>query len=138
VTGSRTAPATTVASPETFVVQQANQPVQFATPTGKIMCMVQDEALCKSEEHQWRAPTRPKGCDALAYGATLVSTASGGRSQFLCQGDNTFFGALPVLAYGHAWRYRSTQCVSRREGVTCTNLATSHGFFVSQASYRLF
>jgi hypothetical protein len=100
--------------------------------------MVGDDALCRSYKHRWRAPARPARCDPLAYGDTLVLLRSGSRSEFLCQGDNTFFGATPVLSYQHAWRYRNTECVSRETGVTCTNIATGHGFFMSLDRFRLF
>jgi hypothetical protein len=119
-------------------VQRTPRPVQFATPSGNILCRVGDDALCTAFKHRWRAPSRPSDCDALAYGDTTVLRRSGSRSELLCQGDDTFFGDTPVLAYQHGWRYRNTQCVSRLDGVTCTNAATGHGFFISQDRYRLF
>ena len=123
---------------EALVVQRASRPMQFESPSHNIRCMVGEDALCKSYRHRWHAPARPDRCDPLAYGDTLVLVRSGRISEFLCQGDNTFFGATPVLAYGHAWRYGHTQCLSAGDGVTCTNLVTRHGFFTNLDAYRLF
>ena len=44
----------------------------------------------------------------------------------------------PELPYGTASQVEDFICVSRTQGVTCTNRVSGHGFFLSIQSYRLF
>lgn len=65
--------------------------------------------------------------DSLALAEKVVST---------CHGD-TVLRAGPVLPNGHSRRVGDIRCAMARSGVTCRNLVTGHGFFMSRSSYRV-
>jgi hypothetical protein len=44
---------------------------------------------------------------------------------------------LPVLVYGHTWRWHDIACTSQRSGLTCKN-REGRGFFLSREAQRLF
>ena len=56
----------------------------------------------------------------------------------VCAGDTAMDPAAPTLAYGTATVVGSFECGSRTIGMTCTNLQSGHGFFISIQSYRTF
>jgi len=43
----------------------------------------------------------------------------------------------PKVAYGRSWTWHGIRCLSQRAGLTCTN-RSSHGFFLSRQSQRVF
>lgn len=47
-------------------------------------------------------------------------------------------GGGPTLGYGQQLSVGRTRCISCRDGVTCQNTASGHGFRVSRQRYTLF
>lgn len=47
-------------------------------------------------------------------------------------------GSLPAVPYGHSWKRGRFRCDSETTGLTCRNMVTKHGFFLSRESTRLF
>jgi hypothetical protein len=113
-------------------------PHYFETPSHNIGCFVSaHDARCDVREHSWSPPPEPKYCikAGVDWGGGLVVGPD--RAQFVCAGDTTL-GGPAVLGYGHTAQRGSIVCASARAGMTCSNGANGHGFFVSRDTYRLF
>ena len=109
----------------------------FRSPTNNIGCGVDAATTrCDIREHSWTPPPKPASCD-LDWG-NGAEVSGNGAGTFACAGDTVFDPAAPVLAYGQRTRQGSTVCESAEAGVTCTNEASGHGFFLSRDRYRLF
>lgn len=115
------------------------------------------------EENLWNLPADRGGCQLGGWGSTLKLN---GTSALGCTGDtirpnaqlqNNLYpqdiawwdanrdlsvdsdtGPLAGLPYGQTLQSGSIQCSSESVGVTCTNLDTGSGFFISRESYQLF
>jgi hypothetical protein len=61
-----------------------------------------------------------------------------GPGHLVCAGDTAIIPSARKLAYGTASDVGSFRCVSATSGMTCTNNASGHGFFISIQSYRVF
>ncbi|MFN8160786.1 MAG: DUF6636 domain-containing protein [Solirubrobacterales bacterium] len=108
----------------------------FKSPSGNIGCyLIGGTARCDIRERSWSPPPRPANCP-LDWGQGLEVGSSGSR--VVCAGDTALDPSAPVLAYGRSTAKGSIECVSATEGVTCTDNANWHGFFISRQSYRLF
>jgi hypothetical protein len=66
----------------------------------------------------------------------VLLDASG--ASFACTSDSVYDDSYPVLAYGETSRVGMFECLSRRDGITCTHLGNRHGFFLAKARYELF
>jgi len=137
VTTTEPGPATET---ETTAVQDLPAPgVQgpryFSTPSGNIGCYVaRSGARCDIRKHSWSSPPEPASCE-LDYGQGLA--VDGDSVGFVCAGDTTL-GAPTTLAYGSASQRGRFLCESEEAGITCTNVDTGEGFFLSRESYRIF
>ena len=141
--GSTTAPettaggggATTIAVPK----GQGNYgPHYFETPSHNIGCYIDSRsARCDIRSRTWSPPPEPASCKkiGLDFGQGIVVGPH--RSEFVCAGD-TSLGGRAVLGYDSSTRRETIACVSQPAGVTCTNSANGHGFFLSRQRYRLF
>jgi len=110
------------------------------TPTKNIGCAITEEngypeARCDIADRRWTPPPKPASCN-LDFGYTVAVPARG-KGRFGCASD-TALGSGPVLPYGHGVRLGRFECVSQRSGVTCKNMDTRHGFFLSRETVRLF
>lgn len=131
----------------------------FVDPEGRIVCMLGDVgARCDyfAEDQVWQAP-RPGNCD-LDVGSSLSVDRTAGTS---CVGDSIVgkatLGAgldswrkpgdptvswdgrtLVALPYGSTLLVGTFRCDSATAGVTCQNVSTGHGFFMSRESIRIF
>jgi Family of unknown function (DUF6636) len=137
-----TATETTVTATAAAVPQPSpggnHGPHHFETPSHNIGCFVSaHDARCDVREHSWSPPPEPRYCikAGVDWGGGLVVGPH--RAQFVCAGDTTL-GGPAVLGYGHTTQRGSIVCASARAGMTCSNGANGHGFFVSRDSYRLF
>ncbi len=136
---SATAASTTAASatgepPKSFVHLGV-----FRSPTGNIGCMVvPGTARCDIARRSWSAPARPASCaSAESFGGGLLVERTG-AGRVVCAGDTVRDPASTPLPYGTASQLEGFVCVSRATGMTCTNSASGHGFFISVQSYQLF
>lgn len=111
----------------------------FGSPSGNIQCVLggdgePDSAYvqCVALEADWAVPEEA-GCE-LDWAPTELSLASdvyaGG-----CRGDTFLTDEPVVLGYGEAWTLDPITCVSRRDGMTCVDVDTGHGFQISRGSY---
>ena len=158
---SSSAPATTAAaaSTPTTDVRKVADAAAFATPSGRIVCIIADDSVrCDfiSSDKAWTSP-QPKGCD-LAWGDSLYLTQTAGST---CHGDTLADTpaldsgyvtwrrsgdptvvvnglTLAALPYGSAILVGTLQCDSATTGVTCRNLTTGHGFSMATEAYTIF
>jgi hypothetical protein len=133
--GTTTAATATVPAPSP---SGNHGPHYFETPSHNIGCFVSaHDARCDVREHSWSPPPEPRYCikAGVDWGGGLVVGPH--RAQFVCAGDTTL-GGPAVLGYGHTTQRGSIVCASATKGVTCSNAANHHGFFLSRDSYRIF
>jgi hypothetical protein len=131
-------PGPAIASAASAVPAGNHGPHYFETPSHNIGCYMDSKSVrCDIREHDWTAPPKPQYCikAGVDWGGG-VSVASH-RASVVCAGDTTL-GGPGLLGYGHSSRRGPFYCVSRTAGISCGNSDTSHGFFLSRASYRLF
>jgi hypothetical protein len=109
----------------------------FTSPSHNIGCQIfAEEARCDAAEYDWPSlPPKPADCDTDWGGALAVEST--GRGFVVCHGD-TALGATDVLPYGATSEAEGYTCVSRPDGVQCTNDATHHGFVIARGSYRVY
>lgn len=131
----------------------------FATPSGRIVCIIADNSVrCDfiGTDKVWTSP-QPNACD-LDWGDSLYLTQTAGST---CHGDtladtpaldSDFVGwrrtgdptvvvnglTLAALPYGSALLGGMLQCDSATTGVTCKNTSTGHGFTMSREAYSIF
>lgn len=112
----------------------------FHTPSGNIGCVMSNTgtplyARCDIGSRTWKAPKQPKDCQ-LDYG-NGVFVEDGKKGALTCAGDTVLHQGDEVR-YGQTLRIGVLVCDIELRGVTCTNEASQHGFFLSKAAYRLF
>ena len=131
----------------------------FATPSGRIVCIMEDSSVrCDfiATDKAWTSP-EPKGCQ-LAWGDSLELTTTAGST---CHGDtladtpaldSDVVGwrrsgdpvavvnglSLAALPYGSSLLVGTLQCDSASTGITCKNTSTGHGFTMSREAYSIF
>jgi hypothetical protein len=108
----------------------------FESPSHNIGCVVSKSvARCDIREHAWTPPPKPASCPVDWGNGLTVGRRGAGR--WVCAGD-TVFGGKQVLGYRKSIRRGNFECTSRRNGVTCLNLSTKHGFKLARRSARWF
>lgn len=134
LTGSNVATSAVPAPPPTVADATAGG---FLTPTGNIGCFVYVDsgARCDIVNRQWSPPPRPADCP-LEYGQGLE--VSGDGAHFVCAGDTAIDPRSRRVRYGTSVQQVPYACEVETSGVTCTDSATGHGFFISSGSYRIF
>ncbi len=115
------------------------QAQQFRSPTGNIGCALSDgSARCDINTRDWSPPGRPADCPSdVDFGQGLIVSGSG-PAQFVCAGDTALDPSGPALDYGQEAQVGSFSCTSRSDGMTCRNLDTGSGFFISRQRYSTF
>ncbi len=110
----------------------------FRSPSGNIGCiMFEGGARCDIRDREWSPPARPASCPEQVDFGQGLQVARTGQASVVCAGDTALDPGATVLGYGEASELGGTQCISRREGVTCAN-HSGHGFFISAQRYKLF
>ena len=155
------APSTSAAATSTVPtdVRKVADAAAFATPSGRIVCIIADKSVrCDfiSSDKAWTSP-QPKACD-LDWGDSLYLTQTAGST---CHGDtladspaldSDFVGwrragdptvavdglTLAALPYGSSLLSGTLQCDSATTGVTCKNISTGHGFTMAREAYSIF
>ena len=157
--GGSSATTAAAATSATTDVRRVADAAAFATPSGRIVCVMADGSVrCDfiAEDKAWTSP-EPKGCD-LAWGDSLQLTTTATST---CHGDTLadtpaldsgYVGwrrstdptvqmnglTLAALPYGSAILVGTLRCDSAASGVTCTNTGTGHGFTMSREAYSIF
>jgi hypothetical protein len=116
----------------------AAKTVLFKTPSGNIGCIYAtgpDYLRCDIGSGLKPKPPHPQDCGE-DYGDS-VSMRKTGRPSYVCHGDTARDPHAKVVAYGSTITVGPFRCTSKTSGLTCRN-ASSHGWFLSRQSYRLF
>ncbi len=150
---------TATASGPATDVRKVTDAAAFATPSGRIVCVMADNsARCDyiAGDKAWTSP-EPKACH-LAWGDSLQLTQTAGST---CHGDTLadtpsldsgYEGwrrsgdptvvvnglTLAALPYGSGLLVGALECDSATTGVTCRNTGTGHGFTMSREAYSIF
>lgn len=135
-----TTPVTTPTAPEPTPATNTVHRSFFRTPSANIGCVLAGGvARCDIKERDWSPPPEPASCRKfdLDYGQGL-NVGNVGMAEFVCAGDTALNPTGPVVPYGTDSQVGRFTCASREDGVTCTNTATSHGFFIARDRYRIF
>jgi hypothetical protein len=120
------------------LLREGSEPAEgLQTPSRNIGCIFSRSpgyVRCDVRTGLRPPPPRPKGCDLdWAYGLEMKLSS---RAKTFCAGD-TALAQGPILAYGAKLRILGFTCLSRRDGLRCTNRA-GHGFFLSRQRWRTF
>jgi hypothetical protein len=135
-TSDTTATDATQSVATTQTVAQGNHgPRYFQTPSRNIGCYLDSSQVrCDIRERSWSPPPKPASCE-LDWGQGIVVGET--DAEFVCAGD-TALGGKATLGYGQSAQRGPYLCESAQNGLTCTNTASGHGFFLSKESYRSF
>jgi hypothetical protein len=110
----------------------------FRSPSGNIGCaLYEGGARCDIRKRDWSPPPRPAKCPKQTGYGQGVEVAHAGEASFVCAGDTALDPTSSSLSYGTASEVGGSECISRKNGVTCVNRA-GHGFFLSIQSYQIF
>ena len=110
-------------------------PEFFRSPSRNIGCaLTKQNARCDIAERDWKPTPANEPCQ-VDYGNGISLNSNG--AQFTCAGDTTL-GAPIVLEYGQHAQRGNFFCDSAKDGITCSDLRTGAGFFISRESYRIF
>jgi len=124
----------------------AQQDMGFKTPSDNIHCMVEEivdegrdpAVILRCDMQRLDSPPSPPPADCdLEWGSTFFLRPGDAISELGCVGDTVRKDEWPVLAYGSTWEGNGFSCISRRDGLTCTNPG-GHGFRLSRAKQTLF
>jgi hypothetical protein len=120
-------------------VPAGNQgPHYFETPSHNIGCYLDSRAArCDIRGRDWTPPPKPQYCIKAGVDWGQGVSVAAHRASVVCAGDTTL-GGPGLLGYGHSARRGPIYCISRTAGITCGNVDSGHGFFLSRARYRLF
>ena len=111
----------------------------FKSPSGNIGCMIiAGTARCDIRKRTWSPPPRPSSCPNIVdFGQGLIVGGSG-AARFVCAGDTSADPSAAPLAYNSDTVVGNFTCSSTSSGMTCTNTASGHGFFIAIQGYRIF
>jgi hypothetical protein len=140
VTATTPEGTTTATTPVLHASPAGNHgPHYFETPSHNIGCYMDSHSVrCDIRQRTWSPPPKPQYCiKAGVDWGQGVGVGSSGRATIVCAGDTTL-GGPGLLGYGNTSQRGVIVCASARAGMTCRNTATSHGFFLSRETYRLF
>jgi hypothetical protein len=113
-------------------------PHYFETPSHNIGCFLsQDGPRCDIRERSWSPPPEPASCKKFGVDYGQGIALSSRRADFVCAGD-TALGGNATLGYGQSAQRGAFVCDSEQKGITCRDVDTGHGFFMSRESYRIF
>ncbi|MEG9225895.1 hypothetical protein [Aeromicrobium sp. Sec7.5] len=131
------APAGTPVDPAQF--PDAYTGHAFLTPTGNIICWIDDAADqwgCLVKERTYAEPAGAEDC-LKSFGGGF-SSVQGSALMPLCRGGviaAAETGGGVVLPYGQAITVGDVTCGSEEAGVTCLDQGSGHGLFLSRAAY---
>jgi hypothetical protein len=114
--------------------------LRFRSATGNIRCAFGSDndlgyGSCQVREHTFALPSdlRCAAADVVEIG---LDDNDGPGAEVRCAPFRA--GDERALPYGHALEIGGLRCDSDEAGMTCTDLGTRRGFFLSRASYRVF
>lgn len=111
----------------------------FRSPSRNIGCYLLDgTARCDINHRDWSPPPHPAWCSQEVDFGQGLTVGMSGRARFVCAGDTALDPSGRPLPYGATDKVGVFVCGSATTGITCTNLRTKHGFFISIQRYRIF
>ena len=138
---STTPPTTTVtttSSTETTTPATTLHTKSFQSASDNIGCIVNAGTVrCDIQKRSWSPPQRPADCPSEVDFGQGIELGSG-PARFVCAGDTALNPQAEKLADGVTTTTGSLTCSAANEDITCANTATSHGFSISSAGYKLF
>lgn len=106
----------------------------FAAPSGNLRCVWSRTGLgCSLLVYDFDGPSKPSDCD-LGWDPSVVwlmaeVEAGTCTSERL---DAWYQDGIPKLAYGKSYARGRWACLSAKDGMTCWNTVTHHGFKLSR------
>ncbi|MGV0715828.1 hypothetical protein ABQE93_10520 [Mycolicibacterium sp. XJ662] len=112
----------------------------FTTPSGNITCTWEqtggDRLICGLKARSSEPTPRPASCeDYLAWNTNHVTLTAAGAVDGVCTGGAQVPSAANELQYGLALIAGDYGCLSEEAGVTCVNIESGSGFFVSREQF---
>jgi len=113
--------------------------LSFSSPSGNIGCDISAESSvrCDIAKYTYQLPRDMEACDFGNRGNALM-VEPGHNGYFPCVSDTVLTTSSPVLAYGSTATLGTITCASQKNGVTCKDESSDHGFRIAKASYELF
>jgi hypothetical protein len=146
-------PATAVNEADYEVPSFGAKGPAFDSPSLNLHCGILDFGSsggywgCSADQHSWifasAAPGDPCYNSEINCGDGIEAML-GGPVGVLIAGDIQFPGTdlndypTKVLAYGKSVSYEGVTCASESDGVTCIEMASGHGFFISKTANDIF
>jgi hypothetical protein len=126
------APAGAIDPPQ---IINTDQGFDFSTPSDNMRCgWAEDGVVCSLLEYEFSSP-KPADCD-LGWDSSVTSLGSGVEVG-LCSGERIgawYQDEVPVMEYGQTFFYSQIACSLARDGLTCWNTETHHGFKLSRSA----
>ena len=138
-----TVPAAGDVDPATY--RDRNFGYFFSTPSNKFTCGISlkntttPAAGCQGTTAP--VPPRPASCGPGPGWGHGMQVNDAGATSFLCTGGLIFgfsSGRTPTLEYGHSLTAAGFRCTVQTTGITCTQLASGHGFMIAAETNRQF
>ena len=117
----------------------------FSTPSHRFTCGISltntttPAAGCQGATTP--VPPRPASCGPGPGWGHGMQVNDAGATSFLCTGGVIFgfsSGRTPTLDYGHSLTAAGFRCTVQTTGITCTQLASGHGFMIAAETNRRF
>jgi hypothetical protein len=93
---------------------------------------------CDIAQRSWKPPPHPASCSHEVDFGQGLEVGQSGTAVFVCAGDTTLNPDAKGLPYGTASVEGKLTCISAFTGMTCADLSTGHGFFISRQRYGVF
>jgi hypothetical protein len=115
-------------------IAQADDEIDFRSPSGNIVCAMGTRAVvCQVSNHTYPQPPLPD-CPLAGREYELFQ---GAPASLGCQGGVIVDPPPPTLDYGQTRSVGTITCDVEPSGVTCTDSSTGHFLRLSRDSYRL-
>jgi hypothetical protein len=112
------------------------RPQFFYTPSHNIGCALSPDGVrCDIRSKTWTGPPKPADCHTDWGNSVSVTASEAGH--VLCAGDTLLTGTYGELPYGNVLQRGAITCLSKSNGLTCTNRA-GDGFFLSVQELKLY
>ncbi|MGP9538641.1 variant leucine-rich repeat-containing protein [Brachybacterium sp. AOP43-C2-M15] len=124
---------TTSADPVSPAPDDAQEMTELSSPTGNIVCRLDEDSATCSLEQQDYAQNDLEDC-----GDDTFSIAVAEQDAAPDCGTSALSDSAETLDYGESATNGEMACTSRSDGMTCWNIMTGKGFTVSRSSYETF
>lgn len=122
---------------------QTGAGLEFRSPSGNIRCLgdgddgsgsINRGVFCSM--NGWDE-AKPRDCDLDWTPVLRLNPAGAARKTGVCHGDIVHHPEAKILPYGQSVRGQGWQCVSRADGIRCTN-GKKRGFHISRSRQAVF